>query len=71
MPCHQPDGRGIPGGAANFRDDKTRLAKSDAELITIITEGVELKGMPPFGAMTTAGQRKAVLAYIRATFGAK
>jgi hypothetical protein len=32
---------------------------------------VELKGMPPFGAMTTAGQRKAVLAYIRATFGEK
>ena len=71
VPCHQPDGRGIPGGAANFRDDKTRLAKADAELIKIITEGVELKGMPPFGAMTTAGQRKAVLAYIRATFGEK
>ena len=71
VPCHQPDGRGIPGGAANLRDDKTRLAKSDAELIKIITEGVELKGMPPFGAMTTAGQRKAVLAYIRATFGEK
>ena len=69
VPCHQPDGRGIPGGAANFRDDKTRLAKSDADLLKIIADGVELKGMPPFGAMTTAGQRKAVLAYIRATFG--
>ncbi|MES2692381.1 MAG: hypothetical protein V4773_02835, partial [Verrucomicrobiota bacterium] len=30
--CHQPDGRGlpVPGGAANFVDDKSRLAKSDA-----------------------------------------
>ena len=71
VPCHQPDGRGVPGGAANFRDDKTRLAKPDAELLKIISDGVELKGMPPFGAMTTAGQRKAVLAYLRATFGEK
>lgn len=71
VPCHQPDGRGIPGGAANFREDKTRLAKTDAELLKTIAEGVELKGMPPFGAMTTAGQRRAVLAYIRATFGEK
>jgi mono/diheme cytochrome c family protein len=69
VPCHQPDGRGIPGGAANFREDKTRLAKTDAELLKVITEGNELKGMPTFGAMTTIGQRRAVLAYIRATFG--
>jgi mono/diheme cytochrome c family protein len=69
--CHQPDGRGIPGGAANFRDDKTRLSKSDAELLKVISEGNEVKGMPAFGAMATAGQRRAVLAYIRATFGAK
>ncbi len=67
--CHQPDGRGIPGGAANFRDDKTRLAKSDAELLKIIADGNDQKGMPAFGAIATAGQRKAVLAYIRATFG--
>jgi mono/diheme cytochrome c family protein len=71
VPCHQPDGRGIPGGAANFRDDKTRLAKPDAELLKIITDGNEQKGMPAFGAIATAGQRKAVLAYIRATFGGK
>lgn len=69
VPCHQPDGRGIPGGAANFREDKTRLAKSDADLLKVIAEGSELKGMPAFGAIATAGQRKAVLAYIRATFG--
>jgi cytochrome c oxidase subunit 2 len=71
VPCHQPDGRGVPGGAANFRDDKTRLAKPDAELLKIISEGNEQKGMPAFGAIATAGQRKAVLAYIRAAFGEK
>ncbi len=71
VPCHQPDGRGIPGGAANFREDKTRLAKTDAELLKTIAEGSELKGMPAFGAIATAGQRRAVLAYIRATFGEK
>ena len=71
VPCHQPDGRGIPGGAANFREDKTRLAKTDTELLKVIAEGNELKGMPTFGAMTTSGQRRAALAYIRATFGEK
>ena len=69
--CHQPDGRGVPGGAANFRDDPTRLAKPDAELLKIISDGNEQKGMPAFGAIATAGQRKAVLAYIRAAFGEK
>lgn len=71
VPCHQPDGRGIPGGAANFREDKTRLAKTDVELLKTIAEGNEQKGMPAFGAIATAGQRRAVLAYIRATFGEK
>ena len=71
VPCHQPDGRGIPGGAANFLEDKTRLAKTDVELLKTIAEGNEQKGMPAFGAIATAGQRRAVLAYIRATFGEK
>ena len=69
--CHQPDGRGVPGGAANFRDDKTRLAKSDAELLKIIAGGLDTKGMPPFEAMLSVPQRRAVLAYLRATFGEK
>ena len=67
--CHQPDGRGIPGGAANFRDDKTRLAKPDADLLKIIAGGLDTKGMPPFEAILPVPQRRAVLAYIRATFG--
>jgi mono/diheme cytochrome c family protein len=69
--CHQPDGRGIQGGAANFVDDKTRLAKPDAELLAVIEKGNEAKAMPAFGAILSPGQRRAVLAYIRASFGAK
>ncbi len=67
--CHQPDGRGVPGGAANFVDDRTRLAKTDAELQAIIASGSEAKGMPAFGATLSVSQRSAVLAYIRAKFG--
>lgn len=69
--CHQPDGRGLPGGAANFVDDKSRLAKSDAELMASITEGVETRGMPAFGSSLTPAQRRGVLAYVRAAFGGK
>ena len=67
--CHQADGRGIPNGPANFVDDKSRLAKSDQDLLQLIAGGNENKGMPPFGSSLTVGQRRAVLAYIRATFG--
>ena len=69
--CHQPDGRGmpVPGGAANFVDDKTRLAKPDADLLKIIIDGKEGTGMPPFGAVLSALQQKSVLAYIRSAFG--
>jgi mono/diheme cytochrome c family protein len=69
--CHQPDGRGIAGGAANFVDDKSRLGKSDTELLAIIEKGNEAKAMPAFGAILSPGQRRAVLAYIRASFGEK
>jgi mono/diheme cytochrome c family protein len=69
--CHQPDGRGIQGGAANFVDDKSRLGKSDAELLAVIEKGNEAKAMPAFGAILTVGQRRAVLAYIRDAFGGK
>ena len=71
VPCHQPDGRGIPGGAANFVEDKTRLAKSDTELLKIIAAGVDTKGMPAWEAVLSPIQRRAALIYIRATFGGK
>ena len=69
--CHQPDGRGIVGGAANFVDDKSRLAKPDAELLAVIDKGNEAKAMPAFVSILSPGQRRAALAYIRATFGEK
>ena len=58
--CHQPDGRGIQGGAANFVDDTTRLAKPDEQLLAIIEKGNEAKAMPAFGAILSPGQRRAV-----------
>ena len=67
--CHQADGRGVKGGAASFVDDKTRLAKTDEELLTSIVGGIETKGMPAFGATLPKGQQRAVLAYLRAAFG--
>jgi mono/diheme cytochrome c family protein len=67
--CHQPDGRGVAGGAANFVDDRSRLAKPDAQLLEAITNGVEAKGMPAFGAIINPLQRRAVLAFIRTKFG--
>ena len=67
--CHQPDGRGVLGGAANFVDDRTRLAKEDAALLAIIEHGNEAKGMPAFGAILSPIQRRAALAYVRAAFG--
>ena len=67
--CHQPDGRGVPGGAANFVDDASRLAKTDAVLLTLIEQGNEAKGMPAYGSILSAVQRRAVLAYVRAAFG--
>lgn len=69
--CHQPDGRGVAGGAANFVDDKSRLAKSDTELLELINTGNEAKAMPAFGAILGPTQRKAVLAYLRDAFGDK
>jgi mono/diheme cytochrome c family protein len=69
LACHQADGRGLPGGAANFVDDKSRLAKSDEALLDIIAKGNEEKGMPAFGSFISLPQRRAALAYIRAKFG--
>jgi mono/diheme cytochrome c family protein len=67
--CHQADGRGIKGGAASFVDDKSRLAKTDEQLLMSIVAGIETKGMPAFGSTLPKGQQRAVLAYLRAAFG--
>lgn len=70
--CHQADGTGMNGMlAGNFVADKTRLQKSDAELLKSIAEGVtgKIGAMPPWGSTLSEQERKDVLAYIRATYG--
>jgi mono/diheme cytochrome c family protein len=82
--CHQPDGKGgaLPGSpaasqatlvAANFtlRGKDAPLAKPDADLIKIITDGPLGKPMPPFGGVLKPQEIRDVLAYLRAAFGEK
>jgi len=74
--CHQADGSGggPPGAAqpaANFRQSGPEgpLAKTDEQLLQIITNGAEGKPMPAFGGALKPNQIRDVLAYIRAAFG--
>jgi cytochrome c oxidase cbb3-type subunit 3 len=69
--CHGEDGTGMNGSlAANLKEDKTRLDKSDEELLDIIENGKtgNIGTMPPWGAVVDAQGRTDVLAYLRATF---
>jgi len=68
MACHQEDGRGGGTAAADFVGDRTRLGKSDAELLRSIRLGFEATGMPPFGAILSEQQINDVLGYIRESF---
>jgi len=68
--CHQLDDRGIPGEAAHFVEDQSRLAKPDRKLLAIIEQGNEARAMPAFGAILSPLQQQAVLAYLRSAFGA-
>jgi mono/diheme cytochrome c family protein len=68
--CHQADGRGVGGQVAgDFVGDPTRLAKSDAQLLSSIAQGVPGTAMPGFSGRLDTKQQQAVLAYIRAKFG--
>ena len=70
--CHAKDGKGNGGlTGGNFVDDKSRLGKSDAELIEIIKNGKEGKIgiMPALGKVLSDQQIRDVLAYVRATYG--
>ncbi len=70
MACHQADGKGMNGAlAANFVDDKERMAKSDADLLKSIAEGIPGTTMISWKAQLDETQRRDSLAYIRATFG--
>ena len=70
--CHQADGRGMGGKLApDFIGDKSRLAKSDVQLIASIRDGItgEIGAMPPWGSLLSETQQTDVLTYIREEFG--
>ena len=67
--CHGYDGRGLQGLGADFVNDKTRLAKTDGELLQSIFEG---KGrMPAWKNLLNVEQALFVIDYIRLSFGEK
>ncbi len=68
--CHQADGTGMGGAlAADFVNDKTRLAKGNDVLLKSIAEGVPGTAMTPWAASLDEQARKDVLSYVRKTFG--
>ena len=69
--CHQPDGSGINGMlAANFVKDKSRLAKTNEQLLKSIREGIVADGkiMPPQKDALSDKEMADALSYIRKTF---
>jgi cytochrome c oxidase cbb3-type subunit III len=67
--CHQKDGAGMGGAlGADFVNDPTRKAKSDAELFASIRDGVPNTTMIAWGALLKDQERADALAYIRTTF---
>jgi len=73
--CHGADGTGTIPGVKDFSAKDSPLSKSDEELVNNITNGFQSPGsfmaMPPKGGnpALTEADIKAVLVYIRATFG--
>jgi mono/diheme cytochrome c family protein len=70
--CHQPDGSGMNGMlAANFVKDKSRLAKTNEQLLKSIREGIVADGkiMPPQKDILSDKEMADALSYIRKTFG--
>ena len=75
--CHGENGRGTLPGVPDFTGADGRLGKSDAVLISNITNGVQSPGspmaMPAKGgdAALSGDDIEAVLVYLRQTFGKK
>ena len=67
--CHGYNGQGNNGLGADFVNDKSRLAKPDAELIDDIRNGEGR--MPAWGGILSDQEIRDVLAYIRHKFGEK
>ena len=74
--CHGANGKGTIPGVTDFTAKGGPLSKSDAELLKNISEGFQSPGsfmaMPPKGGnpLLTEAEVRAVLAYLRAEFGA-
>jgi putative membrane protein len=71
--CHQADGRGRNGTvAADFSMAGSPLSKPDDVLLMSIAQGTtgRIGTMPGWGSTLSNAQRRAVLAYIRNTWGA-
>ena len=75
--CHGANGKGAIPGVADLTDTDGSLSKADAELIKNITDGFQSPGsfmaMPAKGGNPglTKEDIKAVLAYLRTTFGSQ
>ncbi|WP_018624905.1 cytochrome c5 family protein [Kangiella aquimarina] len=73
--CHGSDGKGALPGTPDFTNAKGPLSKNDEELLSNIINGFQSPGspmaMPPRGgnASLTDADLKAVINYIRTTFG--
>jgi len=75
--CHGADGRGALPGVADFGGPGGPLEKSDEALAESIRDGYQAPGsalaMPAKGGnpALTGDDIRAVIAYLRATFGAR
>ena len=65
--CHQADGRGQNGLAANFIDDSI-LTRPDATLLSSIKNGIEGTTMPAWENLLSEQDRKDVLGWIRSQY---
>ena len=69
--CHQADGTGAVNGQSIAGNYAERLAKPDEELTNSIKNGFTgtIGSMPAWGGTLNDDQIKAVLGYVRATYG--
>ncbi len=73
--CHGADGKGAIPGVKDFTAMDGPLSKSDAELVTNVSQGFQSPGsfmaMPAMGGNPTLTETdvRAVLNYLRAAFG--
>lgn len=68
--CHGADGKGMNGLAANFAEDRTRLAKDMDVLVDHVRNGYkgEIGQMPPWGAVVDDPSTRDVIAWLRTKY---